>query len=139
MIRRPPRSTLFPYTTLFRSRGCAEAHGFAESIRAVRTFPGESRSATAEVAISGSGFVNRTAQVERLNNGLGCQCEEFADQRRDFFFRHAAGTEAFRHNGNRFGNAKSVSQLNFRLPRQARSHDVLRDVARHVASRAVYL
>src|SRR2546429_3165593 len=34
MIRRPPRSTLFPYTTLFRSRGlplpslsaCAHAH-----------------------------------------------------------------------------------------------------------------
>src|SRR5260370_31999668 len=25
MIRRPPRSTLFPYTTLFRSRGCDEA------------------------------------------------------------------------------------------------------------------
>src|SRR5471030_995917 len=26
MIRRPPRSTLFPYTTLFRSRTCAAAH-----------------------------------------------------------------------------------------------------------------
>src|SRR2546422_5825586 len=30
MIRRPPRSTLFPYTTLFRSyrgeRGCADPH-----------------------------------------------------------------------------------------------------------------
>src|SRR5256885_6420023 len=26
MIRRPPRSTLFPYTTLFRSRGCEEPH-----------------------------------------------------------------------------------------------------------------
>src|SRR5690242_21612814 len=28
LIRRPPRSTLFPYTTLFRSRGedCAGAH-----------------------------------------------------------------------------------------------------------------
>src|SRR5256884_8205078 len=28
MIRRPPRSTLFPYTTLFRSpdRGCAPGH-----------------------------------------------------------------------------------------------------------------
>src|SRR2546430_17179274 len=25
MIRRPPRSTLFPYTTLFRSRGVVEA------------------------------------------------------------------------------------------------------------------
>src|SRR2546425_6818198 len=26
MIRRPPRSTLFPYTTLFRSRSCAAHH-----------------------------------------------------------------------------------------------------------------
>src|SRR2546430_2955945 len=25
MIRRPPRSTLFPYTTLFRSQGCVDA------------------------------------------------------------------------------------------------------------------
>src|SRR5690349_23679316 len=27
MIRRPPRSTLFPYTTLFRSRGARAARG----------------------------------------------------------------------------------------------------------------
>src|SRR2546430_13385557 len=27
MIRRPPRSTLFPYTTLFRSGGGTQAHG----------------------------------------------------------------------------------------------------------------
>src|SRR3712207_9059463 len=27
MIRRPPRSTLFPYTTLFRSSRCAPATG----------------------------------------------------------------------------------------------------------------
>src|SRR5690349_22162070 len=27
MIRRPPRSTLFPYTTLFRSLGVVEANG----------------------------------------------------------------------------------------------------------------
>src|SRR3712207_7015323 len=27
MIRRPPRSTLFPYTTLFRSPGARLAHG----------------------------------------------------------------------------------------------------------------
>src|SRR5256885_4431282 len=27
MIRRPPRSTLFPYTTLFRSRKLAESSG----------------------------------------------------------------------------------------------------------------
>src|SRR2546425_3762170 len=27
MIRRPPRSTLFPYTTLFRSEGIRHSHG----------------------------------------------------------------------------------------------------------------
>src|SRR3712207_9232599 len=31
MIRRPPRSTLFPYTTLFRSRG-AERSGVTSSL-----------------------------------------------------------------------------------------------------------
>src|SRR2546425_3956163 len=34
MIRRPPRSTLFPYTTLFRSRG-ADARGIAGELRHV--------------------------------------------------------------------------------------------------------
>src|SRR5438132_3046470 len=31
MIRRPPRSTLFPYTTLFRSQ--VSGHGVAEHVR----------------------------------------------------------------------------------------------------------
>src|SRR2546422_1773939 len=34
MIRRPPRSTLFPYTTLFRSRGVAGGHGPGDGIAA---------------------------------------------------------------------------------------------------------
>ena len=29
MIRRPPRSTLFPYTTLFRSKICSDSPGGA--------------------------------------------------------------------------------------------------------------
>src|SRR3712207_7526723 len=37
MIRRPPRSTLFPYTTLFRSRGVRRARGHRQhGVRAVR-------------------------------------------------------------------------------------------------------
>src|SRR3712207_7807110 len=32
MIRRPPRSTLFPYTTLFRSLGAAVAGGIATKL-----------------------------------------------------------------------------------------------------------
>src|SRR2546429_1825946 len=35
MIRRPPRSTLFPYTTLFRSKRCAE-HRLAPILSALR-------------------------------------------------------------------------------------------------------
>src|SRR3989441_1656593 len=37
MIRRPPRSTLFPYTTLFRSRGVAR-RSVARVLSALRTF-----------------------------------------------------------------------------------------------------
>src|SRR3989440_7669483 len=32
MIRRPPRSTLFPYTTLFRSRACSAAFSVPATI-----------------------------------------------------------------------------------------------------------
>src|SRR3712207_8759453 len=50
MIRRPPRSTLFPYTTLFRSQGgeVADHHGVgqpgvgaAQLVRDVRVLDGE--------------------------------------------------------------------------------------------------
>src|SRR5688572_32263276 len=37
MLRLPPRSTLFPYTTLFRSRGAA---GRAAAVRQPRGHPG---------------------------------------------------------------------------------------------------
>src|SRR5256885_10968240 len=39
MIRRPPRSTLFPYTTLFRSRDVHLVGAFAELLQACRPCP----------------------------------------------------------------------------------------------------
>src|SRR5947207_12627499 len=36
MIRRPPRSTLFPYTTLFRSGRCSTAHDLRHQIEIPR-------------------------------------------------------------------------------------------------------
>src|SRR5256885_16402786 len=46
MIRRPPRSTLFPYTTLFRSR---QRRLSRRALRAIPSRPGERRRALAEV------------------------------------------------------------------------------------------
>src|SRR3712207_8568620 len=46
MIRRPPRSTLFPYTTLFRSRRAAREQGGGRS--------GSARGASGPAAAGGS-------------------------------------------------------------------------------------
>src|SRR3712207_6917958 len=51
MIRRPPRSTLFPYTTLFRShRSCGRSANQAASASAVRRLPLTSGSTSMEKA-----------------------------------------------------------------------------------------
>src|SRR5947209_15976045 len=39
MIRRPPRSTLFPYTTLFRS-GFESGHAYGKALRTVKSCVG---------------------------------------------------------------------------------------------------
>src|SRR5256885_8076645 len=79
MIRRPPRSTLFPYTTLFRSRVCyrvrevrrgSQAIG-AVSVSAALLFPGNS--AHAEDAIPRPGEPKMASPAEdrkstRLNS-----------------------------------------------------------------------
>src|SRR5437762_11920226 len=57
MRRRPPRSTLFPYTTLFRSRGVGLLHAFGSYIAQV-----------AEVVVSPQGDRKST----RLNSSHRC-------------------------------------------------------------------
>src|SRR5579883_3252985 len=49
MIRRPPRSTLFPYTTLFRSRRSPAGSGCARSIPATMCRPARSEEHTSEL------------------------------------------------------------------------------------------
>src|SRR3712207_8523808 len=43
MIRRPPRSTLFPYTTLFRSTPAAEGPGHRDGLPELRAVPAHVR------------------------------------------------------------------------------------------------
>src|ERR1041385_9401957 len=49
MIRRPPRSTLFPYMTLFRSCLAPAGGGAAEPVRVVRVVRGRSEEHTSEL------------------------------------------------------------------------------------------
>src|SRR5256884_2419710 len=51
MIRRPPRSTLFPYTTLFRSPDAREDEAIAQ-LRAARPAPGSPLPAPDEVLLT---------------------------------------------------------------------------------------
>src|SRR2546429_6737367 len=69
MIRRPPRSTLFPYTTLFRSRG-------DRRWRASRGTGGHGQPGPAELLLPGSAIPHCCARVEdrkstRLNSSHG--------------------------------------------------------------------
>src|SRR2546429_6634527 len=75
MIRRPPRSTLFPYTTLFRSYSEARRLEVTDTgerrtswVKATGA-PGEGRSAAAATATGASGSGDRKST--RLNSSHG--------------------------------------------------------------------
>src|SRR2546430_6726236 len=66
MIRRPPRSTLFPYTTLFRSRSCCRRNRSRSTSRA--------RSASSSDAPSGARRkATRTPRSEEHTSELQSQ------------------------------------------------------------------
>src|SRR5256884_7241430 len=67
MIRRPPRSTLFPYTTLFRSMsvGRPAARDVEHRARRKRTILG------GEPAYQGGDLVDRDRKSTRLNSSHG--------------------------------------------------------------------
>src|SRR2546427_4888977 len=55
MIRRPPRSTLFPYTTLFRSHPCQEAGGHLPGARGTALGAAAARDRAREAVVRGEG------------------------------------------------------------------------------------
>src|SRR2546429_5916703 len=79
MIRRPPRSTLFPYTTLFRSRrredGLHVVYGIVERRRIDKRFEDRARLAARqgviELALSSNLLSMRDRKSTRLNSSHG--------------------------------------------------------------------
>src|SRR2546430_7653720 len=70
MIRRPPRSTLFPYTTLFRSRRedlCQEA---TEILRFLQMAPPSDQVQVQDATHSSPVFQHQTVQMQALLDAL---------------------------------------------------------------------
>src|SRR3712207_7938718 len=69
MIRRPPRSTLFPYTTLFRSRLGFTRQAFASRNFGARTQPqpGHEVVRTLKAAHVGANFCDQAQRTTRLD------------------------------------------------------------------------
>src|SRR2546430_7380332 len=71
MIRRPPRSTLFPYTTLFRSPH-APAH---------TSFPSDNRPESTRVTGSPSDVGWRKAELHLTRLGTALRCSDTGDRK----------------------------------------------------------
>src|SRR2546429_6725856 len=84
MIRRPPRSTLFPYTTLFRSRMLRQAGVLAPErswpgrrISAARTFAGETETLVFR------GFLSRSEEhTSELQSRLHLVCRLLLEKKK---------------------------------------------------------
>src|SRR5260370_4813866 len=98
MIRRPPRSTLFPYTTLFRSRSrrstttpeCAKRHAAAWRTRS----PDESRGATNRCSAGASRSEEHTSELQSHLN-LVCRLLLEKKKTNPYFTYHAGETYAY--------------------------------------------
>src|SRR2546422_6798697 len=74
MIRRPPRSTLFPYTTLFRSRSCRRPprrHSAPDADAAESAEPGERLEQPVVRGRPVHGDPDRDRKSTRLNSSHG--------------------------------------------------------------------
>src|SRR2546430_9450102 len=68
MIRRPPRSTLFPYTTLFRSHDYAVRDVHAGPELVARVAPHRIRAACIKALVGGNRSEEHTSELQSQSN-----------------------------------------------------------------------
>src|SRR2546430_9362690 len=77
MIRRPPRSTLFPYTTLFRSRRCAGA-----ALHRPRAPPAVPRAVRVDRGAHGGGAVRSEEHTSELQSQSNLVCRLLLEKKK---------------------------------------------------------
>src|SRR2546422_6113293 len=88
MIRRPPRSTLFPYTTLFRSRPAEWGLVFSQRDLPARSFqgafcpPGNLRSFRGQRARSPCGIPRSEEHTSELQSRLHLVCRLLLEKKK---------------------------------------------------------
>src|SRR3712207_8874047 len=88
MIRRPPRSTLFPYTTLFRSRGiclCLQS----SLVELGRKVPGSLSSAHARFPSAGPSSVRSEEHTSELQSRQYLVCRLLLEKKRSLRYCHS--------------------------------------------------
>src|SRR5260370_11283576 len=85
MIRRPPRSTLFPYTTLFRS--ASKHHAFFVAASCMGAASRRDHARVRELAKMGRAFVRELARSEEhtseLQSHLNLVCRLLLEKKKD--------------------------------------------------------
>src|SRR2546422_7384163 len=74
MIRRPPRSTLFPYTTLFRSHAGAQAQVHPRTLANVHRQQLTEVQGQSDVAIYGLPYIRSEEHTSELQSRLHLVC-----------------------------------------------------------------
>src|SRR5260370_10638927 len=80
MIRRPPRSTLFPYTTLFRSRAVAARAGVAAGQGRCRRSRGSARLPDRVMAVDGA--ARSEEHTSELQSHLNLVCRLLLEKKK---------------------------------------------------------
>src|SRR5688572_32559659 len=90
MIRRPPKSTLFPYTTLFRSEGVSSLDA-----RARRRSPGPRHTASQTAHTRASGSSRSEEHTSELQSQSNLVCRLLLEKKKDTQSPHPNWTGQF--------------------------------------------
>src|SRR5260370_20692857 len=88
MIRRPPRSTLFPYTTLFRSRGAAVRAEHADPVFGGRLADRERALGEPRIADDAVADSRSEEHTSELQSHLNLVCRLLLEKKKNKILHH---------------------------------------------------